>query len=335
LAVVTSLSPTLYLLSLTVFPLSVGTSWLFSTSTPRIILSVTWYLRTSARAVLLPRIKSRSSWGNLSAVKASFTGPSTEKGPGPLRTGARPALVTRSTSVVSPNSKAFSGMLAVGGSSTVSTWWMMPLVPLKSLVPGITLAPLIVSSPSSLYKTLRAAPFIVSSALAWPKLMLYLASGTTWCNRMEVRSSLSSRISSRLSILAKASFVGAKMVNGPAPLRVSTSSAIPRAVTRVLSVGMDRATSTTSPTGGYCINSITWIIPLSASLSPLVMGIPLEVIISKSPTMYLLSLHVFPWRVGTNMLLVTSSRLISPAVTWYLRTSARAVLLPRIKSRIS
>ena len=45
-------------------------------------------------------------------------------------------------------------------------------------------------------------------------------------------------------ILAKAALFGAKTVNGPSPLRVSTNAAAPRAVTRVDKSGLDFANST-------------------------------------------------------------------------------------------
>ena len=70
----------------------------------------------------------------------------------------------------------------------------------------------------------------------------------TWFNKTCVKTSTgtSSNVAKPLSLknVAKASFVGAKTVNGPSPLRASTKSAAVKAATKELNSGVAIARST-------------------------------------------------------------------------------------------
>ena len=123
--------------------------------------------------------------------------------------------------------------------------WITPFLHLMSVT--LTVASPILTTLSATV-ILNLLPWIVSTSL--PSSLTTSSAMTlpftAWAVRIAVSFSLSFNTAARvsLSILAKASFVGANTVNGPSPLRVSARPAALIAVTRVLKSLLAIAVST-------------------------------------------------------------------------------------------
>src|SRR5215213_5899979 len=137
--------------------------------------------------------------------------------------------------------------------------WMTPLDALTSAVLTVALSTFtarpLASIATELPSTVLAAVFLplMSLAMTLP--------GTTWYVRIFVSCALFSGLSRFSTVPAgsflKASSVGAKTVNGPGPLRVSTRPAAFTAATRVVKLPFDAAVSTMSAAAAGDANTST------------------------------------------------------------------------------
>mmetsp|Transcript_90323 Transcript_90323/g.206600 ORF Transcript_90323/g.206600 Transcript_90323/m.206600 type:complete len:213 (+) Transcript_90323:647-1285(+) len=139
--------------------------------------------------------------------------------------------------------------------------------------------------------------------------------GTTWYFSRAAKASLSALNSSKVfpvspRYCAKAGLVGAKTVNGPAPIRVVTKSAAIRASTKLVKSELDLATSTTL---GINTLSIGWTTPLPANTSSLTVA-PLAV--TAAPSFTRLNLPVAPYKVSASPV-ATSAAIVLPVRMWY------------------
>merc|ERR1711953_1258843 len=138
--------------------------------------------------------------------------------------------------------------ISVGNRSTDSTMWMTPL--LAEISGMITVAfPAEDSTVASIgFNVIVSPPTVSTEVISSGNSAASITVGTTCLKRMAVSWSTFSGFnkSSNVSagILAKASLFGANTVNGPSPLKVSTSPAAFTAATRVESSGEATAAST-------------------------------------------------------------------------------------------
>merc|ERR1719266_2864434 len=123
-----------------------------------------------------------------------------------------------------------------------TTRWTTPLLAKTSV--AITVAfpadDSMVTAPSALVTVISSPPTVFSTVLPAGISPALTGTGNTCLKRTAVRASLSSKRPPKASAgtLANASLVGAKTVNVPSPLRVSTRPAALTAVTRVDKLGV-------------------------------------------------------------------------------------------------
>merc|ERR1719273_300484 len=133
-------------------------------------------------------------------------------------------------------------VLSILNWKTVSTRWTTPLLAKTSV--AITVAfpadDSMVTAPSALVTVISSPPTVFSTVLPAGISPALTGTGNTCLKRTAVRASLSSKRPPKASAgtLANASLVGAKTVNVPSPLRVSTRPAALTAVTRVDKLGV-------------------------------------------------------------------------------------------------
>jgi len=221
------------------------------------------------------------------AAKPSLVGAKTVNGPAEVNVSTKSPATTAATRVErSGTDWASSTMLGkasdspAGGSRTPSMMWATPFdallsaptTVLKSLPSGLTNTPLRV-----LY-TCTLLPSTVFTLWKNFRSVDNTSDPKTWYVRMSTNVSLFSGFRSVSRVpsgkAANPSLVGAKTVNGPGEVRVSTKSPATTAATRVERSGTDWASSTMlgkasdSPAaGGSRTPSMMWATPFDALLS--------------------------------------------------------------------
>merc|ERR1719469_189320 len=206
-----------------------------------------------------------------------------------------------------------------------------PTTVLKSLPSGLTNTPLRV-----LY-TCTLLPSTVLTLWKYFKSVDRTSAGSTWKLRMSTNVSLFSgfRRVSRVPSgkAAKPSLVGAKTVNGPAEVNVSTKSPATTAATRVERSGTDWANSTmlgkasTSPAGGNKTPSMMWATPLEALLSaPTTVLKSLPSGLTNTPLRVLYTCTLLPSTVATLWKYFKSVDRTWDGSTWKVRMSTNVSL---------
>merc|ERR1719486_646390 len=134
------------------------------------------------------------------------------------------------------------GSAAGAAAKTVSMTGTTPLLAKTSVAITVAITPFdsMVTAPSALVTVISSPPTVLSTVLPAGISPALTETGNTCRKRTAVSASLSSKRPPKASAgtLAKASLFGAKMVNVPSPLRVSTRPAALTAVTRVDKLGV-------------------------------------------------------------------------------------------------
>ena len=227
------------------------------------------------------------------AAKAALVGAKTVKGPTPLSVPPRLAAVTAATSVLNSGASAAAvcTMFLSAGKITLSMTCTTPLLACTSVARIFEMR----LRPSVMLKTPPAGVSILK--MLFCKEVIFLPIGmpafstlapSTWYVRTVVNSALSLSKASFVtpnspSSAAKASLLGAKTVNGPAPDKVVAKSAATTASTKMLSEGVAFANSTMFGVGaGAALTGCTGSSsppphPASRTVEPAAAAIPVKI----------------------------------------------------------
>merc|ERR1719181_1205984 len=304
--------------------------------------STTWYSRTASSSLMCSGSSRYFRTAGLRCANASFVGAKTVKGPLPCSVVTSLPAVRAVTSVersLTLSARATMSLVGAGagafGMSTASMMCTTPLV--ASLSAAVTCASRLTSTLPSRTSTSNAEPSRVLNLFSGLRsLACTAAPATTWYSRMAssvlIFFGSSNFSSSALGILANASLVGAKTVNGPLPSRAVTSLPAVRAVTSVERSVTLSASWTMFFVGAAALKWWGMSTPSMMCTTPLLESLSAEVTFEWRLT-YTLPEVVFSTSIcEPSRVLKMLSRLRSlactapPATTWYSRMASSSLM---------